>query len=124
MLPRRVGLAVALWGCALSLASAQESPSKLSLAAEMSLRQAKLLLKQDDLNNAVLMVETSLTEGRHHREYVEAALEAYGRQLRRLQEEGKVAQASGIWEKMQALRGTAEPQGASYTAIPTSKQPT
>src|SRR5436190_18720332 len=105
MLSRHFGLAVALLGCALTTPplTAQDTP-RLSLAAETALQQARLLLQKDDIHNAVLLLDTQLDAGRQNPEYVQTVLEAYGKQLRRYQDGGKVNQAAEVWDKMKPLQ--------------------
>jgi hypothetical protein len=97
---------MALWACALTALSlpAQEGPPRLSLAAATSLEKAKDLLQHDDVPNAILMLENQLPCGRQHADYVQTTVEAYSKQLRRYQDEGKVTQAAMLWDKIKELQ--------------------
>src|SRR5262245_34833730 len=95
MFSHRIGWAVALCACALTAFSvpAQDGRPRLSLDAATSLEKAKVLLQCDDVLNAILLLENQLPAGRQHTEYVQTTVEAYSKQLRRYQDEGKVTQA-------------------------------
>lgn len=77
---------------------------KLSPAAESSLRQARQLLAHADVSNAVILLESQLPTVQGNREYLETTAEAYQLQFNKLQQEGKLPQASQVWSKLVLLK--------------------
>jgi len=97
-------IACSLTGFAACIALAQDStPARLS-AAESTLRQARQLLDQNEVSNAIILLESQIEAGAKDPQYVATITEAYRRQFDRLQREGKVPQASQIWTKLVKLQ--------------------
>lgn len=102
---------------AVCIALAQEPQSPRPLAAESTLRQARQLLAQNELSNAIILLESQLDSCRTDPQYLSTITEAYRRQFDRLQREGKVPQASQIWTKLVAL------QPSEAKTLPTAANP-
>lgn len=97
-------IACSLTGFMACITLAQDStPARLS-AAQSTLRQARQLLDQNEVTNAIILLESQLEAGAKDPQYVAAITEAYRRQFDRLQREGKVPQASQVWTKLVKLQ--------------------
>ena len=120
-------IACSLIGLSASIAPAQEPRPARSLAADSTLRQARQLLEQNEVSNAIILLESQLDSCSKDPQYLTTITEAYRRQFDRLQREGKVPQASQVWTKLVALQpALAKAPGprqlifAAYSAIRTA----
>jgi tetratricopeptide (TPR) repeat protein len=111
----------------LSQAVADDPPSGSSRAAQTALRQGRELLRQDDLANALLLLESQLKAGQADADYRAALAEAYERQIDRLRREGNLQKAAELWDKLGQLQGggnkTKAPEPSSPTATPSQGGP-
>jgi tetratricopeptide (TPR) repeat protein len=101
-----------------TLIVAQEQ-APLPPAAATILKQAKQLLAQSDVSNAVILLESQLPTVKGNREYLDTVATAYQQQFTKLQQEGKMPQASAVWTKLQVL----QPELAKHPAPATPTAP-
>lgn len=86
------------------LCIAEEPKPTLSLAAASTLSNAKQLLEQNDIANAIILLESQLTASAGNRDYLETTIQAYQQQFNKYQADGKLPQASALWSKMIILK--------------------
>lgn len=97
---------VALIFCLFSAAWSEEAIPGLSPAAQTVLKQARQLLDQNDISNAVILLESQRDAVGKDQEYAATFSRAYQLQFEKLQSEGKLAQAAHVWEKRSKLPAT------------------
>ena len=85
----------------------------LTPAAETVLRQARQLLARGDVSNAVILLESQLSAAQGNTEYLQTIASAYQQQFSKCQREGKLPQASAIWDKLQVLQPELQKQPAA-----------
>lgn len=128
ILPRMpVWVAAALVCCAMIVPStsvAEEPQRPMSLAAASTLRNARQLMEQDDVANAVILLESQLAASAGNRDYLDTTLQAYQRQFNKYQSDGKLPQASALWAKMVILRPDLGKQSTSAPAKLSTPSPT
>jgi hypothetical protein len=83
---------------------ADEPAASGASAVQTVARQARQLLDQNDVANAILLLETHISTGQTDTEFLSALVDAYQQQLERFQHDGKVQQTARIWDKLAVLR--------------------
>lgn len=103
---RLLGLVATCVVAALSLHGliAEEPAASGTPAVQTAARQAKQLLAQNDVANAILLLETHFSSGQADAEFLKVLAEAYGQQLERFQRDGKVQQTALVWDKLAIVR--------------------
>ena len=119
---RKLAWTIVLCTCS-TISLAQDSKPSLSLAAQMSLRQARQLLDQNDPANAVILLESQLSSCQGNAEYLQVTADAYRRQFNRLQSEGKLPQATQIWEKLLVINPDAAKHPGKADSITVRQNP-
>ena len=117
-------IACSLTGLLACIALAQEPKPSRSFVADATLQKARQLLEQNEVNNAVILLESQLESCRSDPQYLTTITEAYRRQFDRLQREGKVPQASQIWTKLVALQPSAANTPPATNSINTTVRQT
>lgn len=120
-------LAWAIIFCICATSFGQDTPQPLSLAAQFNLRQARQLLEQNDPANAVILLDAQLASCQGNADYLQVTADAYRRQFDRLQREGKLAQATQLWEKLLVIQPDAakakSPASITVRQTPASSVP-
>lgn len=98
---------VALTICLFTATWAEEAVPGLSPAAQTVLKQARQLLDQNDVSNAVILLESQRDAIDKDKEYAATFARAYQLQFEKLQADGKLAQAAQVWEKLSKLPASA-----------------